>query len=220
MEKIVKVLNTGFVTHNVKRFVVEKPEGYSFTPGQATSVSINKPEWDQEKRPFTFTSLNQDKILEFIIKQYPDHNGVTQELHRLDSGDELIIRDAWGTINYKNLGVFIAGGAGITPFISIFRDLEKKNQLKGNSLIFSNKLEKDIILEKELKQMFGQDLILTITDEKSRYKNKRIDLEFLKEKIKDFSQTFYICGPKSFNKDIIGYLQELGADIKEIVFEK
>lgn len=40
-EHIVKILNIDKVTHNVKRFQVEKPEGYTFNPGQATEVSIN-----------------------------------------------------------------------------------------------------------------------------------------------------------------------------------
>lgn len=38
---IVKVLATEFLTHNVKRFVVEKPAGYSYLPDQATDVAIN-----------------------------------------------------------------------------------------------------------------------------------------------------------------------------------
>ncbi len=41
MEKhIVKVLKTEFVTHNVRRFTIEKPAGYKFISGQATDVSI------------------------------------------------------------------------------------------------------------------------------------------------------------------------------------
>jgi ferredoxin-NADP reductase len=40
---IVKILNIDKVTHNVKRFQVEKPAGYLFVPGQATEVSINIP---------------------------------------------------------------------------------------------------------------------------------------------------------------------------------
>jgi len=60
MEEIVKIKSVGNVTHNVKKFVVEKPSGYEFTPGHATEVSINKENWKEEKRPFTFTSLNED----------------------------------------------------------------------------------------------------------------------------------------------------------------
>lgn len=143
-EHIIKILGIEQVTHDVKRFRVEKPEGYSFTPGQATEVSINTPEYKDEKRPFTFTCLNREPYLEFTIKIYPSHNGVTNELGKLKPGAELIIRDVWGAISYKGKGVFIAGGAGITPFISIFRDLRAKDEISGNTLIFANKAKADI----------------------------------------------------------------------------
>src|SRR4051812_30264459 len=124
-EHIVKVLKTESLTHDVKRITVEKPAGYHFEPGQATEVAINKPEWKSERRPFTFTSLNDSKTLEFTIKVYDDHQGVTQQIGKLKPGDELLIHDVWGAVTYKGPGVFIAGGAGITPFIAIFRQLEK-----------------------------------------------------------------------------------------------
>ena len=95
-EHIVKVLEAKFITHDVKRFVVEKPEGYDFIPGQATDVSINLPEWKDLLRPFTFTSLRESKNLEFMIKLYFDHEGVTKMLGRINAGDELILHDEIG----------------------------------------------------------------------------------------------------------------------------
>ena len=214
---------TEFVTHDVKRFIVEKPKDYDFIPGQATEISINKPNLKNKKRPFTFTSLNNDLVLEFTIKIYNDHNGVTKELGKLNSGDELIIGDPFGTINYKGKGVFIAGGAGITPFIAILRNLKNQEKLKENKLIFSNKTSKDIILEKELKNMFEKNLILILTQELNKenqdYQYMRINENFLKNNIKDFNQNFYICGPKKFVEDIKNYLKKLGAKIQALVFE-
>src|ERR1700722_19582884 len=116
MEYIVRIIGIREVTHDVKSFRFEKPAGYQFIPGQATDVSINKPAWKEEKRPFTFTCLNEDPYLEFTIKRYSDHHGVTDQLHQLGPGDELIIRDVWGAIAYNVPGYFFAGGAGITPF--------------------------------------------------------------------------------------------------------
>src|SRR5579872_3424911 len=111
MEKhIVKVLKTHFVTHNVKQFDIEKPAGYTFIPGQATDVSINKPGLEEELRPFTFTALNDWDHLQFTIKCYTDHDGITKKLLDVNAGDELIIHDVWGAINYKGSGLFVAGG--------------------------------------------------------------------------------------------------------------
>jgi len=224
MKKTAKILMTEFVTHDVKRFIIEKPKNYSFIPGQAVDLSINKPHWKNETRPFTFTSLNEDLVLEFTIKGYPERQCVTDQLHKLKPGDDVILGEPFGTINYKGPGVFIAAGAGITPFIAILRRLRRDNQLSGNSLIFSNKTSEDIILEKEFKDIFRgneQNLIFTLTREKKEgYDYGRIDERFLKEKIENFSQNFYICGPDSFVKDIKKTLKNLGAKVSSIVFEK
>ena len=43
--------------------------------------------------------------------------------------DELILHDVFGAIAYKGEGIFIAGGAGVTPFICIFRYLQSKKKI-------------------------------------------------------------------------------------------
>ncbi|MBY5959512.1 hypothetical protein KUV50_15275 [Membranicola marinus] len=218
---IVKVLATEAVTHDVRRIVVKKPAGYNFIPGQATEVAINKEKWKNEKRPFTFTSLNHDENLEFTIKVYKDHQGVTEQIGLLTEGDELILHDVWGSINYDGPGYFIAGGAGVTPFISILRMLEHDDKLDNHYLIFSNKTEEDIILKGEFTRMLGDRFINTLTNEKkSGYDHRMIDKAYLEETIHDFDQHFYVCGPKQMVKDIRAQLSELGADSSAVVFEK
>jgi ferredoxin-NADP reductase len=60
----------------------------------------------------------------------------------LHAGDELILHDIWGAIHYKGEGTFIAGGAGVTPFIAIFRQLQKDGKIGNNKLIFPTELQK------------------------------------------------------------------------------
>jgi len=216
-----KILMTEFITHDVKSFIVEKPKNYSFTPGQATEVNIDDDKWREEKRPFTFTSKRKDEVLQFIVKKYPEHDGVTDELHKLDSGNTIELDEAWGAIKYKGKGVFIAGGAGITPFIAILRDLKEKGELGGNKLLFSNKHSNDIILEKEFRNMLGNNFITTLTQEQSvKHHNGRIDEQFLKNNVNDFSQNFYVCGPPKFVEDITGILKKLGAKTDSVVIEE
>ena len=218
----VKILATRFVTYDVKQFILEKPENYEFIPGNYTGVSINNPKWKSEERSFTFTSLPDDNVLEFTIKRYKERNGVTDAIHKLNPGDELIIKNPTGAIEYKGPGVFIAGGAGITPFIAILRNLAKENKLLGNVLIFSNKTHKDIILEREFKEYLGDNCIFTLTREdktNSGYQNRKINESFLKDYIKDFSQRFYICGPSRMVGELTSILQKLGANPDSIVVE-
>jgi ferredoxin-NADP reductase len=223
----VKIIKIDPITHDVKGFAVEKPKGYKFTPGQATEVSINKKGWEDKKRPFTFTSVNTDSDLGFIIKgyplkKYPNHTGVTEAIHKLKVGDELILGDPWGTINYRGKGTFIAGGSGVTPFIAIFRQLASGGEISGNRLLFSNKTKRDVILEEELRKTFPKDdLILTLTQQEDKnFEKGRIDKSFLKKYLKDLNSNFYVCGPKKMVGDIKEILSEMGASIDSVVFEK
>lgn len=219
-EQIVKILETENLTHDVKRFKVNKPVVYKFKPGQATEIAVNLPKWKEQKRPYTFTSLNNWDTLEFTIKIYADHKAVSNELGKLKAGDEIILHDVFGAINYKGEGIFIAGGAGVTPFIAILRQLQKDNKLGNNKLIFSNKTSKDIILKDEFEKMLGSNFINTITEEKTaHYDNRKIDADYLKEKINDFSQYFYICGPDAMIESIKEILEKLGVSKEKIVIE-
>lgn len=221
MEEIIKIKSIIPRTHDVRTYRCEKPPGYHFIPGQATEVSINKDGWKDEKRPFTFTSLNDDDYLEFTIKSYADHNGVTNQLYQLREGDELIVRDVWGAIEYKGPGYFIAGGAGITPFIAILRQLKKEGRIEDNQLFFSNKTDRDIILEDEFNSILENHVTHVITnDANTRYYAGRIDETFLKERVKDFTRHFYLCGPDPMIGAMQEILSKLGALPDAVVFEK
>lgn len=218
---IVKIRAVKNVTHDVVRITIDKPAEYTFMPGQATEVAINKNEWKEEKRPFTFTSLPRDVHLEFTIKTYPSHKGVTNEILNLKPGDELIIHDVWGAIAYKNEGVFIAGGAGVTPFISILRYLHSKNKIGENKLIFANKKKEDIILEQEFKNLLGKNFINILSDEKvDGYANGYITENFLKAQINDLNKNIYLCGPPPIMEAIEKQLSDLEVDPKLIVKEE
>lgn len=221
MPSRVEILKTEMVTHNVRHYRVEKPKNFHFGPGQATEVSLDKPGWADEKRPFTFTSLPGEPTLEFTIKSYRDHPGVTNALWGCEAGDHLLLRDVWGTIQYKGPGTFIAGGAGVTPFIAILRNLNAKGGLKGNRLIVSNQTEKDIILRDEFEAMDGLETLWTVTgDAKSKLLQERIDADFLREHVKDFTQNFYLCGPDAMVADLRSALEELGADVSAVTWEQ
>lgn len=220
MEHTVKIKSVNQVTHDVKQFRLDKPDGYKFTPGHATEVSINKDKWKDEKRPFTFTSLNEDDYLEFTIKIYPDHDGVTKKLDSLKPGDELIVRDTWGAIEYKGPGYIIAGGAGITPYIAILRDLQKEDKIDGNVLFFSNKTDKDIILKEELDKMLGDNANYVITDQKdTKYIHAYLDEDFFRKNINDFDTHFYVCGPPKMTEQVGNILENLGASADAVTLD-
>jgi len=216
-----KIRTIDQVTHDVVQLRTDKPRGFDFQPGQATEVAIKKDGWVNEPRPFTFTSLPEDNYLEFIVKIYPEHNGVTNQISMVSADDELEIGDAWGAINYQGEGTFIAGGAGVTPFLSILRKLKSQNKLEGNQLIFANKTEADIIKQQELQEMLGDSFINILSDEENpKYSHGLITEEFLRAHIKDFDKHIYVCGPPPMMEGVEKALSFLSVDEKLIVKEE
>ena len=221
MNHTVSLLMSQFVTHDVKRFIVSKPQGISVAPGQGVELAINQPGLSEQGRPFTPTGLAADRVLEFTIKGYADHAGVTQALHQLEPGAELLMSEPFGTISYQGPGVFIAGGAGITPFLAILRELAHRGELDKQTLIFSNKTPRDVICEKELRHLLGDRCILISSGvDAPGYEHRRVDRTFLEEKIRDFDQRFYVCGPPAFMEAVSGALSDIGARAESLVFER
>jgi len=220
MSHKVKINSISNLTHDVLRIIAEKPASLTFKPGQAADIAINKPGWEQELRSFTFTSLPEDDHIEFNIKTYPSHNGVTSQLLSVKSGDELIVGDVYGDINYKGEGVFIAGGAGITPFIAIFKSLEKKNEIGNNKLIFANKTKADIIREDEFNKWLGKNFINILSDEERQgYEHGFVSAELIKKYIETNLNYFYLCGPDPMMNAVEKQLASLGISKEAVVRE-
>ncbi|KUF11159.1 FAD-binding oxidoreductase [Pseudoponticoccus marisrubri] len=210
------------VTHDTHHLIFDKPKGLSFTPGQAVDLALDRDGWREAKRPFTFTSLPSEDQLHFVIKSYPDHDGVTEQIGQMRAGDTVLVDDPWGAIEDKGDGVFIAGGAGVTPFIAILRQkLRDKGTLKGNTLVFSNKSEKDIILRDHFEAMAGLCCIWTVTDEPdSTLARGQIDAQMLKDVVDPSRDVCYICGPDPMVEEMPRVLDGLGVPEGRIVTEE
>jgi ferredoxin-NADP reductase len=220
-QQVVRIKSIKHVTHDVLQIITEKPRQLDFTPGQAVEISINKEGWKNEKRPFTFTCLPDSNYLEFNIKTYPSHKGVTNELLSLKKNDEFILHDVFGAIAYRGEGVFIAGGAGVTPFICIFRYLQSKNKTGNNKLIFANKTIGDIILADEFKKLLGKNFINILSDEiVAGYAHGQITEGFLKAHINDATKNVYICGPLPMIDAVEKQLSNLGIGKNAIIKEE
>jgi len=203
-------------TYDVKTFKFKKPEGYTFIPGQFTMISFdnNGPEG---KKPFTFSNSPADDHIEMTIKEV---GSFTKALFKLGVGDNIFIQGPRGTsLNFDdsitNDIVFLAGGSGITPFISILRYAVKKNLPNKFLLLFGNRLEKDIIYRQELDDLNKQDNIEVFMFITEKVVNWTGELGFIdKEKIINHvpmirDKLFYICGPPIMNHVMVDLLHEL-----------
>jgi len=205
------------LTHDVRRYRCDKPTGYDYEPGQATELQFDR----GEARPFTFTSLPSADHLEFTIKSYPDHDGVTEQIGQAQLGDHFIIGDAWGAITDKGPGTFVAGGAGVTPFIAILEQRMVDGTLDGCHLIFSNQTEADIILRERWEAMPDLRTTFLVTQQPdSPLAADQLDAAALEHLIDDTDQQFYVCGPPGFIEAVESALREHGVREDQIVQEE
>ena len=146
IEEVIKIIKIIDETPDVKTFRLKSENNIDFIPGQYCMVSF--PDDEDNKRPFTFSSSPTEKgYIDLTVKKM----GVfTTKLYSLGIGDKLkIIGPNGESLNFdgsvKEDIVFIAGGSGITPFISALRYAAIKNLPNSITLLFSSKTEKDII---------------------------------------------------------------------------
>ncbi len=221
MANKVKVISIEHLTHDVLHLTVEKPEGYTYEPGQAADIAIDKPGWDDKLSAFTFVSLPEDDVVEFVIKTYPQRNRVTNELLTVKAGDTLFLHKPFGSIRYRGDGIFIAGGAGITPFLAILKKLERTNSVAGNKLLFANKTEADIILKDYFSKLLGKNFINVLSEEdKPGYEHGYVTADVIKKYSEAGFKYYYLCGPRPMMKAVGETLASLGIDKQHIVIEE
>lgn len=220
MPTSVQILSIDDVTHDVRRYRLERPPGFSFDPGQATELALDEDGWRDETRPFTMTSLPHEETLEFTIKSYPSHDGMTERLAQVQAGDRLLVGDAWGAITDRGPGVFVAGGAGVTPFLSILKQRAVDLALEGCHLVLSNRTEADIIDRNWFEGLNGLRVTFTVTaQDDSPLARGRVDRTFLAREVGRFDQRFYVCGPPGMVDDVTQALEALGADPDQVTLE-
>ncbi len=220
MSQLVSIKSIEHITHDVLHVQIEKPINFTYVPGQAVDISINKPEWENVKSCFTFTSLPEDSDLEFTIKTYPSRNRVTNQLLSAKPGDEIFVYKPFGDIRFKGDGIFIAGGAGITPFIAIFKMLEKDNIIANNKLIFANKKCEDIIMKDYFDKLLGDNFINVLSEEDHEgYEKGYITADIIKKEMDETVKFYYLCGPKPMMEAVEKQLVSLGVLGEQIVKE-
>ncbi|PWR01131.1 flavodoxin reductase [Meridianimarinicoccus roseus] len=199
------------VTHDTVRLDLTRPEGFRFTAGQAVDLSIQREGWRSEERPFTLTGSPDDpEWLEFIIKIYPDHDGVTRQIGQLTPGATLHLSAPWGAIRDAGPGLFVAGGAGVTPFVPILRARAEAGTLDGCHLVYANRGEADIILRRDWEAMAGLRTSFVVDEAHSDLPQGPIDAALLRRLLDAAPRRAYLCGPPGMMEALPPVLAELG----------
>ncbi len=200
---------------------------FTFRPGQYTMLSLENVDNIKQPRPFSISSSpTNKKLIQLAIKV---HGDFTQKVSKLKIGDTVTLSKPNGffTFNEENKKVvFLAGGIGITPFMSAIRYVSEKNLKNKITLIYSNKTKKDIVflndLEEISKKYTNIQTIFTLTDTNSeKYENERIDIEMIKKYTQLNNDTlFSLCGPIAFMESIKQQLLDAGVKNDNIDMER
>ena len=168
----------------------------------------------------------REKTIEIIVKDSKDGFVSRYLNNQLNVGDEVILEVGLGFFNYeefrdkKNI-VAIAGGVGITPFISMAHDIVKRN-LDINLTILYGSINPNEIIAKEELESLEQDNIKVVHVISGNYKWPGEKGFITKEIIKKYSPkdcSYFICGPKAMYDSIIRELQQINADLRRIRVE-
>ena len=151
----VKVLRREDLTADLQRMWLEKPEGYTFRPGQYCTIGI-----DGVERAYSIVSAPHEKDLELFIELVPLEEGgvLTPMIWDLGVGDSVTIRPRAKGIfvfkpEYKN-HLLVATVTGVVPYISIIRDY-LYNKCEGHRLfvLFGASYQHELVFDEELSRI-------------------------------------------------------------------
>jgi predicted ferric reductase len=190
-----------------------------YRPGQFAFLSFPEKKGFRETHPFSFSSPSEAKEIRFSIKNLGDY---TSKIHSLTPGTFVRLMGPYGQFFDKFAGsevtVCIAGGIGITPFLSLFGS---KSEITGKKvyLFYSVKTPADAYYSHELSDLSRVNhFFYKLHDTKSLGRLTAADI-IKTAQIDPKVATYFICGPLPMMTAIREQLLDLGVRPSHIVFE-
>ncbi|MDP3733325.1 MAG: FAD-dependent oxidoreductase [Candidatus Daviesbacteria bacterium] len=214
-----KIIDKKEVATGTLQVTFQVNEEFNFKPGQYISVSIG----DSQKY-FSIVNSPDKKGTVTIATRLRD-SGFKKSLKELPVGSEVELGPISGPFvlpddTSKPL-VFIAGGIGITPYISMLRYIAERKLPYQITLLYSNRDQESSAYLEDLKNIPNLKLILTMTDDLNWQGEKRkIDANFIKEYFPLVNEnSYFVVGPPLMVEAVQKALLEAGVDIENIVVE-
>ncbi len=224
-----RIKNKEFVAVGTLRVTFELNQSVSFKPGQYVFVNLPKLNYPDErgsKRQFSINnSPSQSNIL--TITTRISNSGFKKTLQELPEGSEVELGPIAGIFtlpeNPLKPLVFIAGGIGITPFLSMLEFIKETRKPYQITLLYSNRNQSSTPFLEYLQQFTIPDfkLILTMTDDSNWKREKRIiNSEFIKEYFPDVNSNLYmVVGPPAMVEGVENALIKAGVREENIIKE-
>jgi 3-phenylpropionate/trans-cinnamate dioxygenase ferredoxin reductase subunit len=197
-------------------------KGFQFHPGQFAWITVRHSPFADVEHPFSISSSAEDQgKLTFTIKELGDF---TSTIKDLQIGEKVYVDGPFGSFSVNRHShaqefVFIAGGVGITPIMSMLRTLVDRRDERKLTLIYANKDWNQITFRdeiEELKRKLNLKIVhvLEIPPENWFGEKGFINQEILLKSLPDFKQRnrmeIFICGPAPMMNAVEKTLDQLG----------
>ena len=198
-------------------------------PGQFAFYWFLKGVPGKEEHPFTISAGADEsasgKKLSFTAKALGDF---TEALPQVKKGDLLKVNGPYGIFSYRFLNerqpmVWIAGGIGITPFLSMARTLAVEKNPARPLLLWNARRPEDFIYLEELK--YSAEVVQLLDNQEAAWGGMRgrMTKEFLQGTLTEDhlrSAVFFICGPPAMMAEVRNNLTSLGVDNSRMLWER
>lgn len=222
----------------VREVVYEVPSVYSlileatdarprFISGQYLTVRLPGFE-PAEGKSYSISSTEEENLVRLTVKEMGAFSRALTSLH---AGDVLTTSAPYGFFYPEYTSdrdlVFVAGGIGITPCMSIINTLATEGYPKRVFLFYSNRTQEDILFKDELTTLQQKFPRLTITHHLTReslvpppYQKGRITSESIMKTLPTPDESdFFVCGSINFTKGMWGELRTAGISSPQIYTE-
>lgn len=204
----------------------------NYLPGQFGFFTFKSDKVLEQEHPFSISSSGSNGNMSITVKELGDF---TRQMNNLKIGDKVYIDAPYGRFSYMNHLhekdlVFIAGGVGITPIISMLRHLKEFEPNRCITLIWGMNMLSDFIIKDEIDDMLKTMphlKVIPVVAKEIGYSGEQgyIDTEklnrLLQEQIKSVEPTgYYLCGPPILMESAHNNLKKMGIKDKQIHFEK
>jgi ferredoxin-NADP reductase len=226
-----RLLSRFQVAEGTMAFQFEKPPHFDFKSGQSADVTLpDPPETDSEGNTGTFSIASSPFENHLMFTTRMRDTAFKRSLKEVPLGTEVKIAPAMGSFTlHKNpakAAVFLAGGIGITPFLSIVRQADHDRLSHKLHLFYSNRRPEDTAFLEALQMLEKSNpnfqLVCTMTEMPQSQKEWKgetglVDKETLSRHLTTLhGPIYYIAGPPAMVAGMRKMLVGAGVDEDDI----
>lgn len=211
--------------------LIIEPEGHpgvKFQAGQFLWVTIGDTPFSLQQHPFSIASSPLNEQIELTVKELGDF---TQSVKDIALDSHVWLEGPYGCFYHDPSAVkgavFIVGGVGITPIMSLLRDARDRADDSPYVLIDGNAAWDDVMFREEIGEMISRmrlKLVHVLTDPPAGWNGETgyIDQELLERHLPEEYQkyAYFICGPQPLLDLVEPMLRKLGIPAAQINTER